>query len=519
MFYGQHPWRKAGKRIFGLAMADTDQTEHETQALPAPAEQKSLPESTNAPAPVEPANHGGRMRKLGLVLILLVAGLLVFWRIHANKAVTAGQAAKMEAAANRPVPVTVAPVESKTMPIYLNELGSATAYNTVTIKSRVDGQLLSVNVREGQKVSKGQVLAMIDPRPYQAAVAQAQGQLAKDQAAANNANIEASRYAALFKAGVISKESAQTQESTAGQSAGSLDADRAAIQAAQVNLNYTRITSPIDGVVGLRQVDAGNIVHAADANGLLVVTQLQPIAVIFTLPEDQVPSVQALTRDGKKLAVDAYDRSQTQHLATGSLLTLDNQIDPTTGTVKAKAIFDNADNALFPNQFVNVRLVLEQRQNSLVIPAAALQTGSNGTFVYLVRPGTPPHRPGDSAAPASSGKGTPAEHAQGAQYYVAVQPVDVDLTEGARVILKSGVQPGDQVVIDGQEKLKDEAAVEPQAGHSHAGGPGAQQVGTRSPDARTDTNPAAAGASSPAQAKPQQGRSSSKANSPSGSTQ
>jgi len=499
-------------------MAVTEQTEDKSQALPAPAEQKSLPESTDALPPVKTVNRGSLMRKLGLVLILLAAGLLVFWRIHANNAATAGQAAKMVAAANRPVPVTVAPVQSKTMPIYLNELGSATAYNTVTIKSRVDGQLLSVNVREGQKVSKGQVLATIDPRPYQAVVAQAQGQLAKDQAAANNANAESSRYAALFKAGVISKESAETQESTAGQSAGSLDADRAAIQAAQVNLNYTRITSPIDGVVGLRQVDPGNIVHAADANGLLVVTQLQPIAVIFTLPEDQAPSVQALTRDGKKLDVDAYDRSETQHLATGSLLTLDNQIDPTTGTVKAKAIFANADNALFPNQFVNVRLVLEQRQNSLVIPAAALQAGSNGTFVYVVRPGTPPHRDGDPV-PIASSKGTPAGQAQGRQYYVVVQPVEVDLTEGARVILKSGVQPGDQVVIDGQEKLKDEAAVEPQQGYSHVGGLGTQQVGTTSSDARTDANPAAAGAPTPAQAKPHRGRATSGGNSSSGSTQ
>lgn len=505
-------------------MAVSDQMEDRTQSLPAPAEQKALPETTKTAAPASTANRGGLMRKLGLVLILLVAGLLVYWRIHVNNAATAGQAARMEAAANRAVPVTVSPVESKTMPIYLTELGSATAYNTVTIKSRVDGQLLSINVQEGQKVRKGQVLATIDPRPYQAAVAQAQGQLAKDQAAANNANVESSRYAALFKAGVISNESAQTQESTAGQSAGSLDADRAAIQAAQVNLNYTRITSPIDGVVGLRQVDAGNIVHASDANGLLVVTQLQPIAVIFTLPEDQVPTVQALTGNGKKLAVDAYDRSETKHLATGSLLTLDNQIDPTTGTVKAKAIFDNTDNALFPNQFVNVRLVLEQRRNSLVIPAAALQTGSNGTFVYVVRPGTPPHHEGDpesaaSSSAASSSQDTPVGHTQGPKYYVDVQPVVVDLTEGARVILKSGVHPGDQVVIDGQEKLKDRSAVEPQEGRSHVGGPGAQQVGTTSADARSDANPAAAGASTPAQAKPHRGRATGAGTSGSGSRQ
>ena len=466
------------------------QRDYQTPAPSAPEGQGALPE------PPASGGRGSLMRKLGLALILLLAAAVVYWKIHANRVATASSAARMEAAAHRPVPVTVAPVESLTMPIYLTELGSATAYNTVTIKSRVDGQLLTVNVREGQQVHKGQVLATIDPGPYQAAVAQAEGQLLKDQATANNAIVEASRYAALYKAGVISKESAQTQESTAGQSAGSLNADRAAIQAARVNLNYTRITSPIDGVVGLRQVDAGNIVHASDPNGLLVVTQLQPIAVIFTLPEDQVPPVLALTRGGRTLAVDAYDRSETKHIATGTLLTLDNQIDATTGTVKAKAIFNNADGALFPNQFVNVRLVLEQRQNSLVIPAAALQTGSDGTFVYVAKQGAPPQQPGDSGGRSGTGGGRAGSaDASRGQAYVVVQPVVVDLTEGARIILKSGVEPGDEVVIDGQEKLKNYMAIEPQQGHSRAGGPGTQAIGTASTSSRGGTRPAAAGAS------------------------
>ncbi len=211
--------------------------------------------------------------------------------------------------ADRPTPVQTIAVQQKTMPIYLTALGTVTAYNTVTIKTRVDGQLMQVNVQEGQAVKQGDLLVEIDPKPYQAALAQAEGQLARDQAQAANDQAQAARYTALFQAGVVSKESAQTQQASAGQSAGLLKSDQAAIQAAKVNLSYTRITSPINGVIGLRQVDAGNIVHASDSTGLLVITQLQPIAVIFTLPEDHLPDVLKLTRGGQKLAVDAYDRS------------------------------------------------------------------------------------------------------------------------------------------------------------------------------------------------------------------
>ena len=298
--------------------------------LPAPKAQKALP---------APAGYGSLIRKILLLVILLGAGTFAYIRIRDNRAETAATTQKTAAAtANRATPVTTAEVVAKTMPIYNTALGTVTAYNTVTIKSRVDGQLLSVNVREGQQVKQGQVLAMIDPRPYEAAVAQAKGQLAKDQASADYAKAEAGRYTALYQAGVVSKESEQTQVSSAGASAGTLDADRAAIQAAEVNVAYTKITSPINGVVGLRQVDAGNIVHASDANGLLVVTQLQPIAVIFTLPEDQLPAVLKLERAGHELVAEAYDRSNATMLETGSLLTLDNEIDTTTGTVKAKAV-------------------------------------------------------------------------------------------------------------------------------------------------------------------------------------
>jgi multidrug efflux system membrane fusion protein len=346
------------------------------------------------------------------------------------------------------------------MPIFLTALGTVTAYNTVTIKSRVDGQLMQVPVREGQAVQQGQVLAEIDPKPYQAALEQAQGQLVKDQANAVNARAEAERYQALLQAGVVSKESQQAQTSMAGQAEGSLAADQAAIQAAKVNLGYTRILSPINGVVGLRQVDPGNIVHASDTNGLLVVTQLQPIAVIFTLPEDQLPEVLKRTRGGSRLAVEAFDRAAQTHLASGSLLTVDNQIDTTTGTVKAKAVFENRDGALFPNQFVNIRLILQEKQNAIVIPAAALQTGTLGNFVYLLKEGQPP---ANLVEKESTDVPVPQLAENQSNYYVEAQTVNVELTEGAQVILNGGVKAGDQIVVDGQEKLKNGSKVFPKA--------------------------------------------------------
>jgi membrane fusion protein, multidrug efflux system len=416
------------------------------------------------PSPESP--KGGAVRKLIVVLVILLAVGAAVWKIRRNTAEQALQSQKLQAAADRPVPVQTVLVQQRTMPIYLTQLGTVTAYNTVTVKSRVDGQLMTVNVREGQAVRKGELLAEIDPKPYQAALEQAQGQLVKDEANAVNAHAEADRYTALLSAGVVSKETQQAQVSTAGQAQGSIDADKAAIQAARVNVEYTKITSPIDGVVGLRLVDPGNIVHAADTTGLLVVTQLQPIAVIFTIPEDRLPEVLKLTRGGQKLAVEAYDRSGTTHLASGSLLTVDNQIDPTTGTVKAKAVFDNKDGALFPNQFVNVRLIMQERPNAMVIPAAALQTGSQGTFVFVVKPGDAPADLQDSGSTAvkptpHAGNGGGGAGQNTPHFYVEARPVSVELTEGTQVILNGGVNPGDPIVVDGQEKLRNGSRVIP----------------------------------------------------------
>jgi multidrug efflux system membrane fusion protein len=408
--------------------------------------------------PEEPSGSG--WRKWVVVLVIAVVVGAAIWKIRNNSKEQDATAAQMAAATDLPTPVQVAAVQQKTMPIFLTELGTVTAYNTVTIKTRVDGQLMRVNVREGQTVKRGEMLVEIDPKPYEAALAQAQGQLVKDQATAENAKAEAARYTALLQAGVVSKESQQAQISTAGQAEGSMAADRAAIEAAKVNLGYTKIVSPIDGVVGLRQVDAGNIVHAADTTGLIVVTQLQPISVIFTLPEDQLPQVLKLTRGGNRLAVEAYDRSETTHLASGSVLTVDNQIDTTTGMVKVKAVFPNNDGALFPNQFVNVRLILQEKRDAIVIAAAALQTGSQGNFVYLLKEGQPPVDPAELK---NAGGGYPAnlDERNKSNYYVSAQPVKVELTEGTQVILSAGVKPGDQIVVDGQEKLKNGSRVIP----------------------------------------------------------
>lgn len=455
---------------------------------------------TNDPLRPEEPKRGSWLRVL--ILILVVGGVIGFvvYRIVTNKPKEgAGPGGRRGAGgAGQIVPVAFDVATLKTMPISLQALGTVTAYNTVTLRSRVDGQITRVNFTEGQRVKQGQLLIEIDPRPYEAALAQAKGNLVRDQANAVYAQAQAQRYTQLYQAGVVSKESTQTQESTAGQAVGTLAADKAAIEAAQVNLNYTRITSPINGVVGLRQVDVGNIVSASSTTGLVVITQVQPIAVIFTLPEDQIPQVFSHMRGGQKLVAEAWDRSNSQKLATGSLLTVDNQIDTTTGTAKLKAVFQNEGNELYPNQFVNIHLILENRPNSLVVPAAAIQTGNGGSFVYVIdrtkgqanpvagggaagagRGGNGGGRNGGGAnAPAAAAGGANAaagnadgQHAGGQagggarpsnqNFPVEVVQVVVDSTQGTNVILKSGLKAGAQVVTDGQEKLQPGSRVIP----------------------------------------------------------
>jgi multidrug efflux system membrane fusion protein len=422
--------------------------------------QPALPDQPTAP-------RGGSLRLFLVLAFLLLVGAVIAWRIHSSKLQTQAEADQAAAFAAQPVPVQVALVQRKAVPVELSALGTVTASNTVNLNSRVSGQILRANFIEGQPVHKGQLLIQIDPAPYQAALDQAIGQLARDEANLKNAQAEADRYNALYAAGVTSKESQQLQVSNAGQAAGSIASDKAAIEAARINLAYTRIESPIDGIVGLRQVDPGNIVNAGQTNnssstttqatGLVVITQVHPIAVIFTLPEDQLPQVQRALHSGRPLAVRAYDRSDAHLLATGTLLTIDNQIDTTTGTAKLKAVFSNADNSLFANQFVNVRLTLSERPNALVVPTAAIVNGTHGDFVFVVNPGPTPAAKRKNL-PLAATTSTPIPDT--AQFHADSTPVHVDFTLGTSSVLSEGtLQPNQQVIVDGQEKLVDGAEV------------------------------------------------------------
>jgi multidrug efflux system membrane fusion protein len=336
------------------------------------------------------------------------------------------------------VPVAVASAEKRDVPVYLTGLGTVQAYNTVSLKSRVDGQIVQIAFREGQYVKQGDLLMVIDPRPYQVALEQAQAALARDQAQLTNAQLDFNRYQGLVKDGVISQQQFDSQRALVSQLQGTVQADQAAIDNAKLQLVYTRITAPVSGRIGLRLVDIGNMVHANDTNPLLVVTQLQPIAVVFTLPEDALLNVARHMKAGP-LEVDAYSRDDLTKLATGKLVTIDNQIDPTTGTGKLKAMFDNPDNALWPNQFVNAHLLLETQRGRVVVPAAAVQRGPNGqSFIYVVKP--------DKTA--------------------EVRTVKVAFTQDNLSAIDSGLSPGEQVVTDGQDKLQNGSRVEPHAASS-----------------------------------------------------
>ncbi len=399
-----------------------------------------------------------------LVLILAVAG--GWWYFHSRGAQANGSSAAGSPGApglggqpSTGVPVVVATAHRGDLPIYFNGLGTVTAFNTVTVRSRVDGQIVKINFTEGQNVKEGDSLVEIDPRPYQVQLEQAEGQLAKDQAQLKDMQVDYDRYQQLYKEGVVPKQQVDTQQAQVGTYEGAIKADKATIDNAKLQITYSHITAPISGRVGLRLVDIGNIVHAADTNGLLVITQLQPIAVLFSLPQDQLPDVVARMHTGKQLSVEAYDRDNTDKIATGKLLTIDNQIDTTTGTYKLKAVFDNSKNELFPNQFVNVHLLVDTKKNVVLVPTTAILRGSQGTYVYAVN----------------------------AQNAVAVKNVTVAQTTGSVAGISTGLGDGDVVVVDGQDKLKDGMLVDPRTQRT---GGGSSTQSSFLPDGSTPGAPA-----------------------------
>ncbi len=392
--------------------------------------------------------NGEFVRKLLAIATILLMTCMV--------ACSGSNSGPSPARANAPqtVQVTVAPALRQDLPIYLNGLGSVEAFYTVSVKSRVDGQLVQVKFREGDFAKKGALLAVIDTRPYQVQLDQAQAQLFRDQASLRDAQLNYERFKSLLQdSGAMSQQQVDTQKATVDQLQGTVRNDQAMVENAKLNLVYCHITAPESGRIGLRLVDPGNMVHASDANPMLVITQLQPITAVFTLPEDQLPTVAQHMRKGT-LQVDAFSRDDQTKLATGKLLTIDNQIDQTTGTGRLKAVFDNKNNELWPNQFVNVHLLLETRKNATVIPSAAVQRGPQGSYVYVVKQ--------DKTA--------------------EVRPVNIAITQGNIAEIASGISPDESVVTDGQDKLEAGSRVEP-----HVQGPG--QPGNQNVEAPNSPSP------------------------------
>jgi multidrug efflux system membrane fusion protein len=455
----------------------TENPTHGPQSFREGATHREVSFQPSDPAPAK--SSGKRWIVFLLVVAAIVGGVFVWRSTHKPQTAAAAQTGAAPGGAARraggggggggPVPVVVATAARQDLPVYLDGLGSVAAFNTVTMKSRVDGQLVQVNFKEGQDVQQGQLLAVIDPRPFEVALSQAQANLTKDQSQLSDATLNMTRFEQLAKEGVIAQQQNDTQHALVGQLQGSISADQAQIDNAKLQLAYSRIVAPISGRIGLRLVDQGNIVHASDPTGLLVITQIEPIAVLFTLPEDTLPVVAKGMKE-HALPVKAMSRDAGTELASGTLETMDNQIDQTTGTIRLKALFPNKDHALWPNQFVNARLTVDVRKGATIIPAAAVQNGAQGAFVYVVK----------------------------SDKTVEVRPVTVGITQGTIVSVDKGLAAGDQVVTEGQDRLRAGSQVDSRASGNSTDAQQATPNGQRRGQAagQTPTAPAA-GAAAP----------------------